>query len=60
MMARIRSAHARTSRRQWLAGAAAADASTVATGAWSQGSAPLPSRRIPSSGERLPAVGLGN
>jgi aryl-alcohol dehydrogenase-like predicted oxidoreductase len=50
-----------TSRRDVLRGAAAAGASAVLVPplAWAAGDLPLITKAIPSTGERLPAVGLG-
>ncbi len=49
----------RFTRRQFAIGGGAAAAATAAPGAFAQVSAPLITRAIPSSGEQLPAVGLG-
>ena len=46
------------SRRDFLALLAAAGTSTAASGAWAQQA--MPTRRIPSSGETLPIIGLGS
>lgn len=50
----------RGTRRRWLAAAAAAGASALAPAAAAQAAAAPLTRRIPSSGEAMPAIGLGS
>lgn len=50
----------RGTRRHWLAAAAAAGASALAPAAAAQVAAAPLTRRIPSSGEAMPAIGLGS